>query len=75
MDAVGQIAGGPTIGAVAVAWGVPAALVTAGILRAPALALYGRALGHGPRGVERPGTEVPEVPIKLDVPGMPNPEP
>ncbi|MGH2590360.1 MAG: MFS transporter [Actinomycetota bacterium] len=72
MDAVGQIAGGPTIGAVAITWGVPAALVAAGILRAPALALYGRALGRGPREV--PPSAI-DVPIKLDVPGMPNAEP
>jgi DHA3 family tetracycline resistance protein-like MFS transporter len=71
MDAVGQIAGGPTIGAVAVRLGVPAAIVTAGLLRVPVLALYGRALGREPRDVQPSGIDVP---IKVDVPGMPNPE-
>ncbi len=72
MDALGQIAGGPAIGAVAVAWGVPAAIGVAGVLRAPALALYSRALG---RGAPEGATAVEVVPpVELDVTGMPNPE-
>ncbi len=72
MDAVGQIAGGPTIGAVTVWWGVPAAIAVAGVLRAPALALYARALRRG--GHEAEGPEPIAVPVELDVTGMPNPE-
>jgi DHA3 family tetracycline resistance protein-like MFS transporter len=72
MDAIGQVAGGPTIGAVAVAWGVPAAIVIGGVLRAPALVLYGRALRRGEPTAA--GTVHLEAPAELEVPGMPNPE-
>ncbi len=72
MDAVGQIAGGPTIGAVTVWWGVPAAIAVAGVVRAPALALYARALRWG--GPEAEGPEPIVLPVELDVTGMPNPE-
>jgi len=68
VDAVGQIAGGPIIGWAAVGWSVPAAIALAGILRAPALALYGRALRR------KLG---PPVPVEMGTPeitGMPNPE-
>jgi DHA3 family tetracycline resistance protein-like MFS transporter len=68
MDAIGQIAGGPMIGLAAVAWGVPAAIVIAGVLRVPALGLYARAL-------RRPLP--PPVPVEVGPPqvtGMPNPE-
>lgn len=68
MDAIGQIAGGPLIGWSAVAWGVPAAIVIAGILRAPVLGLYLRVL-------RRPLP--PPVPLEVGTPpvtGMPNPE-
>jgi DHA3 family tetracycline resistance protein-like MFS transporter len=71
MDAIGQVAGGPTIGAVAVWWGVPAAIATAGVLRAPTLALYARALRRG--APEEAGAVTVEVPVELDVTGMPNP--
>jgi DHA3 family tetracycline resistance protein-like MFS transporter len=46
-DALGQIAGGPAIGALAVARSVRAALVASGLLLLPAQALYARALRHG----------------------------
>jgi DHA3 family tetracycline resistance protein-like MFS transporter len=72
MDAIGQVAGGPTIGAVAVAWGVPAAIVIGGVLRAPALVLYGRALRRGEPTAAGP-VHV-DIPAELEVPGMPNPE-
>jgi DHA3 family tetracycline resistance protein-like MFS transporter len=49
-NALGQIAGGPVIGAVGTLAGIRAALALAGLILSPALALYGRALGHG--GVE-----------------------
>jgi len=72
-DAIGQIAGGPTIGLVAVWWSVPAAIAVAGVLRAPSLALYARARRRG----EPPSPkDVPiEVPAHLDVPGVPQPGP
>jgi DHA3 family tetracycline resistance protein-like MFS transporter len=72
MDAIGQVAGGPTIGAVAVAWGVPAAIVVGGVLRAPALVLYGRALRRGEP--DAAGPVHVDAPAELEVPGMPNPE-
>jgi DHA3 family tetracycline resistance protein-like MFS transporter len=71
MDAIGQVAGGPAIGAVAVGWGVPAAIATAGALRAPALALYAKAARDRDR---EPGPIHLETPVELDVSGMPNPE-
>jgi MFS transporter, DHA3 family, tetracycline resistance protein len=49
-NALGQIAGGPVIGAVGTLAGIRAALALAGLILSPALALYGRALRHG--GVE-----------------------
>jgi DHA3 family tetracycline resistance protein-like MFS transporter len=49
-DAIGQVAGGPGIGAVGRAFSIRAALVTAGVVLTPALALYARALRH--RGAE-----------------------
>jgi DHA3 family tetracycline resistance protein-like MFS transporter len=72
MDAIGQVVGGPTIGAVAVTWGVPAAIVTAGLLRAPATALYASVLRRGEPGSDRP-VHV-EGAVDKEVPGMPNPE-
>jgi DHA3 family tetracycline resistance protein-like MFS transporter len=46
-NALGQIAGGPMIGAVGTLAGIRAALAVAGLILSPALALYGRALRHG----------------------------
>lgn len=46
-DAIGQVAGGPGIGAIGNAFGIPAALVAGGLVLTPALALYARAIGHG----------------------------
>lgn len=46
-DAVGQIAGGPAIGAVGTVFSLRAAIVTAGLVLTPGLLLYARALGQG----------------------------
>jgi hypothetical protein len=45
--AVGEIAGGPGVGAVGTLVSLRAALVVAGFLLAPAVALYARAFRHG----------------------------
>jgi len=58
-DAVGQTAGGPVLGAIGNAWGIPAALVAGAVVLTPALALYGRALRHD--GVEPELEELPDV--------------
>jgi DHA3 family tetracycline resistance protein-like MFS transporter len=52
-DALGQMAGGPAIGAVGTVYGLRAALAAAGLLLTPALLLYGRAARHGGVVVER----------------------
>jgi DHA3 family tetracycline resistance protein-like MFS transporter len=46
-DAIGEIAGGPVIGAVGAFASLRAALTASGLLLAPAIALYARALRHG----------------------------
>lgn len=56
-NAFGQIAGGPVVGAVGRAYGIRAAIVLSGVLLAPVVALYGRAVrreGGAPRaeGIE-----------------------
>jgi DHA3 family tetracycline resistance protein-like MFS transporter len=43
-DALGQLAGGPAIGAVGTLFGMRAAITAAGLLLSPALLLYGRAM-------------------------------
>ena len=45
-DAVGQAGGGPVLGAIGNGWGIRAALIVGGLVLAPALALYGRAIAH-----------------------------
>ena len=57
-DAVGETAGGPFLGLIGNAWGIRAALVAGGLLLAPAIGLYGRALRHG--GKE---PELEELPV------------
>ncbi len=47
MDAIGQIVGGPIVGVVANRFGLRAALVLAGIMLTPVLALYRRAYHQG----------------------------
>jgi MFS transporter, DHA3 family, tetracycline resistance protein len=57
--AVGEIAGGPGVGVVGTVVSLRAALVVAGALLAPAVALYARALRHG--GKEPELEELPEA--------------
>jgi MFS transporter, DHA3 family, tetracycline resistance protein len=57
--AVGEVAGGPAIGAVGTLVSLRAALVAAGLLLAPAIALYVRALRHGGREPELEEAKVP----------------
>ncbi len=47
MDAVGQMVGGPIVGFVANRYGLRAAIILAGVLLSPVLALYRRAYGQG----------------------------
>jgi DHA3 family tetracycline resistance protein-like MFS transporter len=51
-DAIGQTLGGPALGVIGNVWGIRAALTTGALILAPALGLYGRALGHGGREPE-----------------------
>jgi MFS transporter, DHA3 family, tetracycline resistance protein len=46
-EAIGEITGGPPIGAIGSLVGIRAALLTAGVLMAPGLGLYSRALTQG----------------------------
>ncbi|MDZ7708356.1 MAG: hypothetical protein U5J97_10805 [Trueperaceae bacterium] len=48
-DALGQVAGGPLLGLVAVVFGMPAAFVAAAMLLGPAAWLLGRAWRREPR--------------------------
>jgi MFS transporter, DHA3 family, tetracycline resistance protein len=57
--AVGEVVGGPAIGAVGTLASLRAALVAAGLLLAPAIALYVRALRHGGREPELEEAKVP----------------
>lgn len=52
VDAIGQIAGGPSVGLVARSFSVVAALVTSGLLLSPALFLVGRANTQSPEQAE-----------------------
>jgi MFS transporter, DHA3 family, tetracycline resistance protein len=58
-NAFGEIAGGPGVGAVGTVVSIRAALVVAGFLLAPAVALYGRAVRHG--GKEPELEQLPEA--------------
>jgi hypothetical protein len=60
-DAIGQVAGGPGLGALGTIFSLRTALLAGGALLAPALALYARAIRHG-------GGE-PEL---EDLPGLPS---
>lgn len=51
-NALGQVAGGPVVGAVGTLAGIRAALTVAALTLSPALLLYARAIRRG--GVERP---------------------
>lgn len=75
MDAVGQIAGGPGIGALAQSVSVRAGIVGAGLLRLPALALFARAIRTGTGGT-LPADRIRPVrvePAEADVAGLPGP--
>ena len=58
-DAIGQVAGGPGIGAVGNVFGLPTALVASGLALIPALGLYGRAARRAGPG------EVAPAPLPL----------
>jgi hypothetical protein len=45
-DAIGQVVGGPGVGAIGRWFSIRAALVTAGFILLPAIALYARAFVH-----------------------------
>jgi MFS transporter, DHA3 family, tetracycline resistance protein len=51
-DAIGQAGGGPGLGAIGNAFGLRAALVAGGLVLAPAIAFYGRAVAHHGREPE-----------------------
>ena len=51
-DAIGQVAGGPGLGAIGTTFSLRAALLAGGALLVPALALYARAIRHGGREPE-----------------------
>jgi DHA3 family tetracycline resistance protein-like MFS transporter len=51
-NAIGQAAGGPVLGAVGNVWGIRAALAGGAAAIVPALALFGRAIGHHGREPE-----------------------
>jgi hypothetical protein len=58
---IGQVVGGPGLGALGTVFGLRTALLAGGAILAPALALYGRAIRHG--GAEPELTEL-SVPHK-----------
>lgn len=58
-NAIGEVSGGPVIGVVGTVASIRAALVTAGLLLTPAIALYGRALRRGGREPELADAELP----------------
>ena len=73
VDALGQVGGGPFIGLLAVARSVQAAIIAAGLLRLPAIALYAKTLASGkaraveedtarPLGVDDLGVDLPAAP-------------
>ncbi|MBA2311401.1 MAG: MFS transporter [Actinobacteria bacterium] len=75
VDALGQVGVGPLIGLLAVARSVQVAIVAAGLLRLPALALYSKTLGSGrAQAVEEEADRPLGVDdLGIDLPGAPNP--
>jgi DHA3 family tetracycline resistance protein-like MFS transporter len=61
-DAIGQVAGGPALGAIGTVWGLRAALAAGASLLLPTLALYGRAIRHEGREPELADLPAPETP-------------
>lgn len=64
-DAIGQTAGGPLLGVIARAVTVPAAIVVSGLVRLPALLLYGRAIRRGTAGALQ-AEEVADLEVPSD---------
>jgi DHA3 family tetracycline resistance protein-like MFS transporter len=60
-NAIGQAAGGPALGAVGNAWGIPAALAGGAAAIAPALGLFARAIAHHGREPELEELPLPAV--------------
>ncbi len=60
-DAIGQIAGGPGVGAIGSAFSTRAAIVVAGVLLSPALVLYARLIRANRPSVAEAELEVAEV--------------
>jgi DHA3 family tetracycline resistance protein-like MFS transporter len=60
-DAIGQVGGGPLLGAMGNVFGLRAALLAGGALLLPALGLYGRAIRH--RGEE---PELDRLPVAAE---------
>lgn len=58
-DAIGQAAGGPVLGVIATRVSVPWAIAVSGLLRAPALLLYARAIRRGTVGTVTPSETEP----------------
>ena len=58
-DAIGEVAGGPGVGAIGNVISLPAALVASGLLLTPALALYARAVRN--HGTEPELEELPQA--------------
>jgi len=58
-DAIGEVAGGPAIGVIGTVGSLRAALVSTGLLLAPTIALFLRALRHGGREQELAEAEAP----------------
>ena len=76
VGALGEASGGVSLGWFATARGVPATLVLTGLLRAPALLLFARALRKGSVGT-RPPEEIEPVqvePGKVETTGIDHPE-
>jgi DHA3 family tetracycline resistance protein-like MFS transporter len=61
-NAIGQAGGGPVLGVVGNAFGIPAALAASALTVGPAVGLYARALG---RGGGEPGLEALPAPAKV----------
>jgi hypothetical protein len=76
VGAFGEAAGGISLGAFATARGIPATLVLSGLLRAPALLLFARALRKGSVGTLPPDEmeSVDVEPGKVETPGVDHPE-
>ena len=60
-NAIGQATGGPVLGVVGNAFGIPAALVLGALTTLPAAGLYARALRHGGVEPEFAGLPAPAV--------------